>query len=97
MYRSIDRRSLLSKTAKLALAASAATLFASAAVNPAFAGETKENKPVKCMGINACKGQSKCKTATSACAGQNACKGQGWVLADSAKQCTEKGGKVIEE
>ena len=30
-----------------------------------------------CAGMNACKGQGGCKTASHACAGQNACKGQG--------------------
>ena len=33
--------------------------------------------------------------STVKCAGINACKGQGWVATDSAKDCTDKGGKVL--
>lgn len=47
---------------------------------------------VKCVGANACKGQSACATASSSCKGQNACKGQGWVSA-TAKKCKALGGK----
>ncbi len=83
------------KMSKFAMATTAAALFASAAVPTAFAGDAKESTSVKCMGINACKGQSKCKTASSACAGQNACKGHGWLLSASADECTKQGGTVI--
>ncbi len=79
---------------KLALATSAAALFSSALITPAYAGDTA-GAPVKCQGINSCKGSSKCKTAESACAGQNACKGHGWLLVGSADECTEQGGTVI--
>ncbi len=79
---------------KLSLATAAAALFSTAVVPATFAGEQADSS-VKCMGINACKGQSKCKTAESACAGQNACKGHGWVKAASAEECTSKGGTVI--
>jgi hypothetical protein len=50
---------------------------------------------VKCAGLNACKGQSACKTASSSCKGLNACKGQGWTEASTAQDCTAKGGKVM--
>jgi len=50
---------------------------------------------VKCAGINACKGQGSCASADNSCKGQNGCKGQGWVATDSAKDCTDKGGKVL--
>ncbi|MBI5256695.1 MAG: hypothetical protein HY855_09360 [Burkholderiales bacterium] len=50
---------------------------------------------VMCSGTNSCKGTSECKTASSACKGQNSCKGQGWVHTKSAKECTDKGGKVV--
>ena len=96
MNTSIKNGSLTNKAGKLALAASAAALFAAAAVAPAFAADAGESATVKCHGINACKGQSKCQTATNACAGQNACKGQGWVLAPSADECQEQGGTVVE-
>lgn len=41
-----------------------------------------------CMGANACKGQSACKTATNACGGQNACKGKGYT--ETTKEECEK-------
>lgn len=79
---------------KLSLATAAAALF-SAAVVPAVHAADAGSATVKCMGINACKGQSKCKTAESACAGQNSCKGKGWLVVPSASECTAKGGTVI--
>jgi hypothetical protein len=62
---------------------------------PVYASEANDSMSVKCQGINACKGQSKCKTAANACAGQNACKGMGWLLSPSADECTKQGGSVI--
>jgi hypothetical protein len=64
-----------SKVSGAALATAAALLFSSVAVSPASAAEAK----VHCMGVNACKGQSACKTAQNECKGQNACKGQGFT------------------
>jgi len=95
MSKSLKNGSLANKAARLALAASAAALFASTAVAPVFAAEDQGSTQVKCMGINACKGQSKCQTATNACAGQNSCKGVGWLLSPSAEDCETQGGKVI--
>lgn len=80
---------------KMSLAAAAAALF-SAAVVPAVHAADAGSATVKCMGINACKGQSKCKTTENACAGQNSCKGKGWLVVPSASECTQKGGKVIQ-
>ena len=77
---------------KLSLATAAAALFAAAVVPAAHASDSAT---VKCMGINACKGQSKCATAENACAGQNACKGHGWLPTASASECTSKGGTVL--
>lgn len=65
-----------------ALAAAAAMLFAVAPFATASADEAK----VECHGVNACKGQSACKSATNACKGQNSCKGQGF-LELTQKQC----------
>ena len=70
------------------LAASAAALFAANAVSVALAEEA-----VKCSGINSCKGTSSCKTALSSCKGKNSCKGLGWTKT-TARDCTEKGGKI---
>jgi hypothetical protein len=75
---------------KRTIIATAASIFAAGA----FA--TSANAAgVKCSGLNACKGQSACKTASSSCKGQNACKGQGWTEAKDAGECTGKGGKVM--
>jgi hypothetical protein len=96
MNKSLKNCSLTNKAARLALAASAAALFATTAAAPVFAAEGQESTQVKCMGINACKGQTKCKTANNACAGHNSCKGMGWLLSPSREDCEKQGGKVIE-
>ena len=80
---------------KVSLATAAAALFCAVAV-PAVHAADAGSTTVKCMGINACKGQSKCKTAENACAGQNSCKGKGWLVVPSASECMAKGGKVIQ-
>ena len=51
---------------------------------------------IKCLGGNACKGQSACKTATSGsdCKGKNSCKGKGYVITADAKSCEALGGHV---
>ena len=58
MNTSNENRSLTTQAAKLALAASAAALFAAATVTPAFAADAEHVIEVKCQGINACKGQT---------------------------------------
>jgi hypothetical protein len=72
------------KLTGLALAVSAAALFATAcnaAEPPAEQGK------VKCENSTACKGHSKCSTATNSCAGQNSCKGVGWTEQKSEADC----------
>jgi len=96
MNKSLKNGSLANKAARLALAASAAALFAGTTAAPVFAAEDQGSTQVKCMGINACKGQSKCQTASNACAGHNSCKGMGWLLSPSKEECEAQGGKVIE-
>jgi hypothetical protein len=54
---------------------------------------TEQVSKVDCAGINACKGQGTCKTATSGCGGQNECKGKG-VIAMTEAECKEKGGTI---
>lgn len=79
------------KLAGFALAAAAASLFMSA---PVFAGgHPADTAKVHCQGVNACKGQSDCKSATHACKGQNSCKGQGFKLMTKS-ECQKAGGKV---
>jgi len=65
-----------------ALAGAAAMLFASLPLAAAHADEAK----IHCAGVNACKGQSACKSAHNACKGQNSCKGQGF-LEMTKQQC----------
>lgn len=66
-----------------AIAAAAATLLIAGTVaKPAYAGDEAKGH---CVGANACKGQSACKTATSACGGLNACKGQGYLETTKAE------------
>lgn len=80
------------KTTGLAMAIAAASMFTVAATSvPTVAQEAQ----VKCMGVNACKGQNTCKTAANECKGQGACKGQGFLML-SASDCAEQGGKVAE-
>lgn len=69
-----------------AIAAAAATLLMAGAVAaPAFAADEAKGH---CVGGNACKGKSACKTASNGCAGQNACKGKG--MAEMTKAECEK-------
>ena len=65
-----------------AMAGAAALFFAVAPLATAMADAAK----VHCEGVNACKGQSACKSAQNSCKGQNACKGQGF-LEMSKKAC----------
>jgi hypothetical protein len=63
------------KVSGLALATAAAMVFSAA---PLIANAADEAK-VKCEGVNTCKGQGACSSATNGCAGKNACKGQGYL------------------
>lgn len=74
--------------------AAAAVALALNGVAVAPAAAKKGMQAIHCMGINACKGQSACKTAGSACKGQNSCKGQGWLPAKSKGACEADGGTV---
>ena len=67
---------------KVVLASAVAGLFiaggaVTAHAEDAAAGAAAEK--IHCEGVNACKGQSECKTATNDCSGLNACKGKGFV------------------
>jgi len=77
-----------------AVAAAVCSLFAAGAASAAE--KPKEGaKVVQCAGINSCKGQGSCAGADNSCKAQNSCKGHGWVETQSAKECTDKGGKVV--
>ncbi len=82
------------KISGTAIAAAAAALLMAGGIGTIATSAVADG--VKCAGINACKGQSECKTANSSCKGQNSCKGQGWVTQASAEACTGAGGTVLE-
>jgi hypothetical protein len=68
---------LSSRSGSAIAAAAAVFVMTGAAVAPAvMAKEAKGH----CVGANACKGKSACKTASNACKGQNACKGKGFLV-----------------
>lgn len=71
----------------------AAAAFALAVTGVGLVPVKADEAKVHCMGVNACKGQSACKTANSSCKGQNACKGQGFLEKTKA-ECDAAGGKV---
>ncbi len=86
----------LTKSTGSALAAAAAVMLASGtlASDAEAGGHGKKAKgKVHCVGVNACKGKTSCKTASNACKGQNACKGKGFVTM-SAEACKAIGGKI---
>jgi hypothetical protein len=58
-------------------AAAAALLIAGTALSAPM--QMAAGEKGHCMGANACKGQSACKTEANACGGQNACKGKGFT------------------
>ena len=74
------------------LAAAAATLFlAGVAVSTSTPADAAQ---VKCMAVNACKGQSACKSPGNSCKGMNACKSNGFVMMSDAA-CKAKGGAPL--
>ena len=81
----------MTRKTNLAVVAAAAALFATGTIALVSA---PANATVKCVGVNACKGQSACKSATNSCKGLNSCKGQGWEPAADASACMKLGGKV---
>lgn len=78
----------MKKVTGLALATTAAALFATA---PMIAQGASQSGDVKCMNVNACKGKSDCKTENSSCKGHNECKGKGFVKM-SKSACDAIGG-----
>lgn len=74
------------------LAAAAATLFlAGASVSTVSNTAYAAGAIGHCIGANACKGQSACKSGNHDCKGLNACKGQGFVALTKAKCVAAKG------
>ena len=87
---------MLKDTVRGALVASAVAALFSAGAKADDHGNKKAGAkdPVRCAGINGCKGQGKCAGAGNGCAGQNGCKGKGWIPVKDEKTCTSKGGTV---
>lgn len=82
-------------TSGTSLAAAAASLMlAGAVVAPAAHADGHAAKG-HCVGANACKGKSACKTANNACAGKNACKGQGFT-STTKEECDKIEGAKFE-
>jgi hypothetical protein len=66
-------------TSGAAIAAAAAALLIAGTAISAPMQTAADDAKGHCMGANACKGKSACKTADNACGGQNACKGKGFT------------------
>ena len=79
----------IGKSGSVLAAAALALAVSGIAPVPAHADDAK----VHCVGVNSCKGQSECKTASSSCKGLNSCKGQGFLSMTKA-ECDSAGGKV---
>jgi uncharacterized membrane protein len=78
-------------TVSFAAAAALIALSGASVSAPAFAKSTAA--AVHCYGVNACKGQSDCKSGNHDCKGMNDCKDQGFK-AETAKQCKADGGSL---
>ncbi len=81
----------------MVIASAALGLMTAGGATTAAAG-SQEGGEVKCAGINSCAGKGECGAADGShdCGGKNSCKGKGWIEVDSAEECTEKGGTVLD-
>ena len=79
------------------IAAAVGSLFASGAAQAKEKEKKASSSMVKCAGVNECKGQGSCHSASNACKGQNGCKGQGTTEVKNDKDCATKGGTVVAE
>ena len=77
----------------VSFAAAAALLALSGAATSTPALAKTGAMKAACYGVNACKGQSDCKSAGHDCKGMNDCKGQGFKT-ETAKQCKADGGSL---
>jgi len=80
----------LKNTSGVTAATAAALLFGTALSGSTFASDGAK---IQCTGVNACKGQSACKSANNACKGQNSCKGKGF-LELTRKECDDAKAKM---
>lgn len=81
------------KTGRILLGAAIAGMIGSGTgmVNTTVAMAKSNKGEVPCYGVNDCKSQGACKTASNECKGKNSCKGKG-MLKLSKAACEEKGG-----
>lgn len=85
----------MNKISKGMLLATAAMVLVTSNTFATTADTTGTSKPIKCHGINSCRGKAQCGSKNSnSCAGQNACKGKGWVYV-SPEQCQKQGGTIV--
>ena len=86
------------KTTRVAgaiLATAVALAFSGSALNAADTqNQSTQAAQIKCLGANACRGQSACKTARNDCKGKNSCAGKGYIITTDSKSCEAKGGHV---
>jgi hypothetical protein len=88
-----DVKMKISVKSGASLATLAAALMLAGTVAAPAAEMAADEAKGHCVGANACKGKSACKTATSACGGKNACKGQGFTEATAAECAKVEGAK----
>jgi uncharacterized membrane protein len=82
---------------RLASAAALVALAVASIASPVRAADQQgpKEEPVRCYGVNSCKGQSLCATAKNDCKGLNNCKGQG-VVVKTKSACVAEGGTLTE-
>ncbi len=78
-----------------ALVSAAALLFVAGHAAAEDKADQKADK-MQCEGVNSCKGQSACHSATNGCAGKNSCKGKGFMLM-TPEECDQAKGKLQKE
>jgi len=81
----------------LAAAAALIAIAAASVISPVKAADqgAQQREPVRCYGVNSCKGESLCATSKHDCKGLNDCKGQGVVVKTKA-ECLSAGGTLTE-
>jgi len=85
----MNRRQMFGAVAAIAAAGMFSASYSSADEKKPTGDTPKaENKTIKCMGGNTCKGKSECGVpGAHACHTRNACKGKGWVMVASEEEC----------
>lgn len=81
----------------LAAAAALIAIAAASVISPVKAADqgAQQREPVRCYGVNSCKGESLCATSKHDCKGLNDCKGQG-VVVKTKTECLAAGGTLTE-